>query len=192
MPVSSSGVENKGVETESKFNTNMKIGISIKLGILAGLINCVAWYSFAKSLGYYSVEVYIYRNYVTLAVLIIGIFLTIFLTRKYKNSFLEFSEGLRAGVLFSLMLALVIGIFNYLYFKYITPDTIDFFLSEAKKSDFAKNLSGEELNQFLVAERSTFNSFKLVPPVLFFGLISSLLASAIFRRKNPEASVEEN
>ena len=70
----------------------MKFGISIKLGILAGLINCVAWYAFAKSLGFYSVEVYIYRNYVTLAVLIIGIFLSIFLTRKSKSGFLEFSE----------------------------------------------------------------------------------------------------
>ncbi len=170
----------------------MKFGISIKLGILAGLINCVAWYAFAKSLGFYSVEVYIYRNYVTLAVLIIGIFLSIFLTRKSKSGFLEFSEGLRSGVLYSLMLALIIGIFNYVYFKYITPDTIDFFLSEAKKSDFAKNLKADELNQFLVAERSTFNSFKLVPPVLFFGLISSLLASAMFRRKNPDAPLEDN
>ncbi|MBL0328952.1 MAG: DUF4199 domain-containing protein [Bacteroidetes bacterium] len=170
----------------------MKIGISVKLGIIAGLINCIAWYAFAKSLGFYSVEVYIYRNYVTLGVLITGIFLTIFLTKKGNQGFLEFSEGLKAGVLYSLMLAVVIGIFNYLYFKFITPDTIDFFLSEAKKSEFAKTLTGDELNKFLVEERSTFNSFKLVPPILFFGLISSLLASAIFRRKNPAISDSEN
>lgn len=170
----------------------MKIALSIKLGIIAGVINCIAWYSFAKSLGFYSIEVYIYRNYVTLAVLILGIFLTVFLTRKSKNGFLEFSEGLKSGVLFSLILALILGIFNYLYFKFITPDTIDFFLSEAKNSDFAKKLSETELNEFLVAERSTFSSWKLVPPILFFGLISSLIASAIFRRKNPASSFSEN
>lgn len=170
----------------------MKIGINVKLGIIAGLIICIAWYAFAKSLGFYSVEVYIYRNYVTLAVLILGIFLTIFLTRKSKNGFLEFSQGLRAGVVYSLMIALIVIIFNYIYFKYITPDTIDFFLSEAKKSEFAQKLSGEELNQFLSAEKSTFNSFKLVPPILFFGLISSLIASAIFQKKNPTPPFSEN
>lgn len=170
----------------------MKIGINVKLGVVAGLIICIAWYLFAKSLGFYSVEVYIYRNYVTLAVLILGIFLTVFLTRKSKNGFLEFSQGLRAGVVYSLMIALIIVIFNYLYYKFITPDTIDFFISEAKNSDFAKKLSGDELNQFLIAERSTFNSFKLVPPILFFGLISSLIASAIFQRKNPVPPFSEN
>ena len=170
----------------------MKIGINVKLGVIAGLIICIAWYAFAKSLGFYSVEVYIYRNYVTLAVLILGIFLTVFLTRKSKNGFLEFSQGLRAGVVYSLMIALIIVIFNYLYFKFITPDTIDFFLSEAKKSEFAQKLSAEELTQFLAAEKSTFNSFKLVPPILFFGLISSLIASAIFQKKNPVPPFSEN
>ena len=51
----------------------MKIGINVKLGVIAGLIICIAWYAFAKSLGFYAVEVYIYRNYVSLAVLILGI-----------------------------------------------------------------------------------------------------------------------
>ncbi len=170
----------------------MKIGINVKLGVIAGLLICIAWYALAKSLGFYSVEVYIYRNYVTLALLIIGIFLTVFLTRKNKNGFLDFSQGLRAGVLYSLVIAVFVVTFNYIYFKFITPDTIDFFLSEAKKSDFAKKLTGDELNQFLIAERSTFNSFKLVPPILFFGLISSLIASAVFQRKNPVQPFSEN
>lgn len=170
----------------------MKIGINVKLGVIAGLIICIAWYLFAKSLGFYSVEVYIYRNYVTLAVLILGIFLTVFLTRKSKNGFLEFSQGLRSGVLYSLTIALIVMIFNYVYFKIITPDTIDFFISEAKNSDFAKKLTETELNEFLIAERSTFSSWKLVPPILFFGLISSLLASAIFQKKNPIPPFSEN
>ena len=170
----------------------MKIGINVKLGAIAGLLICIAWYAFAKSLGFYSVEVYIYRNYVTLAVLILGIFLTIFLTKRGQNGFLDFSQGLRAGVLYSLTIALFIMIFNYIYFKFITPDTIDFFISEAKNSDFAKKLTTTELNEFLVEERSTFSSWKLVPPILFFGLISSLIASAVFQKKNPTPPFSEN
>lgn len=170
----------------------MKIGINVKLGIVAGLLICIAWFAFAKSIGFYSVEVYIYRNYVTLGLLIIGIFLSVFLTKRNQGGFLDFSQGLRAGVLYSLIIALFVMIFNYVYFKFITPDTIDFFMSEAKNSDFAKTLKESELNEFLVAQRSTFSSWKLVPPILFFGLISSLIASAIFQKKNPVPPFSEN
>lgn len=171
----------------------MKIAINIKLGILAGVINCAAWYAFAKSMGFYAVEVYIYRNYVTLAVLIIGIFLSVFLTRRSKKGFLEFKEALKTGVLYSLMLAIILAVFNYMYYKFITPDTIDYFISEARNSDFAKNLSTAELSKFLAEERSNFSSFKLIPPIIFFGIISSLIAGAIFQRKNPNAiPLDEN
>ena len=36
---------------------SMKIGINVKLGVVAGLLICIVWYLFAKSLGFYSVEV---------------------------------------------------------------------------------------------------------------------------------------
>jgi hypothetical protein len=162
----------------------MKIAISIKLGIVAGLINCLAWFAFAKKLGFYSIDVYVYRNYVTLAVLVLGVFLSVYLTKKNKQGVLEFKEGLKAGVLYSLILATVLAIFNYFYYNYITPDTIDYFLSEAKKAAIAHKLSNMEIAKFLSEEKGNFSSFKLIPPVIFFGLISSLLGSAIFQKKS--------
>ena len=170
----------------------MKIGINIKLGILAGLINCIAWYTFAKKMGYYCVEVYIYRNYVTLAVLILGVFLSVYMTKKNQKGFLEFKQGLRTGLVYSLILATILAIFNYIYYAYITPDTIEYFLSEAKKSEFAKTLSASDLVKFLANERGNFSSFKLIPPIIFFGLISSLLAAASFQKKNPAMPFSEN
>lgn len=170
----------------------MKIGINVKLGILAGVLNCAAWYGFAKSMGFYAVEVYVYRNYVTLAVLIIGIFLSVFLTKRGKQGFIEFKEALKTGVLYSLILAIVLALFNYTYYKFITPDTIDFFISEARNSDYAKNMSTSDLSKFLAEERSNFSSFKLIPPIIFFGIISSLIAGAIFQKKNPANIINEN
>jgi hypothetical protein len=170
----------------------MKIGINVRLGILAGCINCIAWYAFAKKLGFYSIDVYIYRNYVTLAVLILGVFLSVFLTKRKNNTFLEFKEGLKTGVLYSIVLASILAIFNYVYYTFITPDTIDYFLSEAKKSAIAHQLSESDLTKFLASEKSNFSSFKLIPPIIFFGLISSLLAASAFQKKNPANSVSEN
>ncbi len=170
----------------------MKIGVNIKLGVIAGLINCIAWYAFAKKMGFYTVNVYIYRNYVTLAVLITGVFLSVFLTKRSKQGFLEFKQGLKTGVVYSLTLAVILALFNYIYYSYITPDTIDFFLSEARKSDFAQKLSAADLPKFLDSEKSNFSSFKLIPPIIFFGLISSLLAASAFQKKNPAMPFSEN
>ncbi len=170
----------------------MKIGINVRLGIAAGSINCIAWYAFAKKLGFYSIDVYIYRNYVTLAVLILGVFLSVFLTKRKNKSFLEFKEGLKTGVLYSIVLACILGIFNYIYYTYITPDTIDYFLSEAKKSAIAHHLSEADLTKFLAGEKSNFSSFKLIPPIIFFGLISTLLAASAFQKKNPANPITEN
>ncbi len=165
----------------------MKINLSIKFGIIAGIINCAAWFGFAKKLGFYTVEVYLYRNFVSLAVLVIGVFLTVYLTRKKNAGFLEFKKAMQAGIVYSLTLAVVLAIFNYVYYTFITPDTIEYFLSEAKKAAIAHNVKESDIPKFLDGERSNFSSFKLVPPVLFFGLISSLLAGAIFSKKNPHS-----
>jgi len=170
----------------------MKIGISVKLGIAAGIVNCLAWMAFAKKLGFYSIEVYIYRNFVTLGVLVVGVFLSVFLARRKKFGFIEFKEALKAGVMYSLILAVVLALFNYIYYAYITPDTIEYFLSEAKKSAAAHHIIEPELSQFLDRERTNFSSFKLIPPILFFGLISSLLAGAVFRKKDPNATISAN
>ncbi len=163
----------------------MKINLSIKLGIVAGLVTCVAWYMYAKQLGYYAVEVYVYRNYTIYALLLLGVLLLVFLERRKNLGFLEFKDALRNGMFYSLILAVIVATFNYIYYTYITPDTIDYFLSEAKKAAVAHDLKGDELQKFLDGERNNFASFRLVPWILFFGLISSLLAGAIFSKKNP-------
>ncbi len=165
----------------------MKISLNVKSAIIAGIINCIAWYAVAKSLGFYSIEVYVIRNFVTLGLLFTGIFITVFLTRKNNKGFLEFNNALKAGVVFSLILALTLAIFNYFYYTYITPDTIEYFLSEAKKAAIAHNVKDADLQKFLDGERSNFSSYKLIPPVLFFGLIISLLAGAIFQKKDPHS-----
>jgi hypothetical protein len=170
----------------------MKIGINIKLGIAAGIINCIAWYAFAKSLGFYTIDVYIYRNFITLAVLVLGVFLSVYLTKRNNQGFMEFKEGLKTGVLYSIVLAIILACFNYIYYTFITPDTIEYFLSEARKSAMSHNLKELEITNFLDEERSNFNSFKLVPPVLFFGLISSLLAGLVFQKRNPNITYSEN
>jgi hypothetical protein len=165
----------------------MKLSLNIKLAIVAGILNCILWYAVAVNLGFYEIKVYVIRNFSTLGFLLVGIFISIFFLKKNNNGFLEFKNALKTGMLYSLVLAVILAAFNYIYYTFITPDTIDYFLSEAKKAAIAHNIKPEEMKKFLEGEKLNFGSFKLIPPVLFFGLIISLLAGALFQKKDPNA-----
>ena len=111
----------------------MKVSLTVILGVVAGVINSIAWYAFAKKIGFYERDVYVYNNIVAFILLISGVVLSVYFKKRSDNGFLEFKEALKTGLLYSLVFATVLAIFNYIYYTIITPDTIDYFISEAKK-----------------------------------------------------------
>ena len=165
----------------------MKIGISIKFGVAAGLINCIAWYYIAHSFNYYSFHVEQYRYYVTLLLLLTGIPASIYFERRFRSGFIDFKDALKTGVLYSIILSLIIAIFNYAYYKFIVPDAIDYFVSEAKKSMVAGKIKEEDVPKNLELVISYFGSFRVFMSTLIIGLLMSLAASAMLRRKDPQA-----
>ncbi len=169
----------------------MKIGLSIKLGLLLGLLNCLLWYILAVTKGFYVIEVYVYRNYITLATLVIGVILSVFFLKRKNLGLLDFKEAIKTGLLYTFIFAIVLAIFNYIYYNYISPDTIDYFLSEAKNKLIENKVKPQDIPFYLNSERNNFSSFKLLPPVLFFGLISSLITGALMRKSDPH-TLKEN
>jgi hypothetical protein len=169
----------------------MKINTTIKLSVVFGIISCIAWYLLAKNLGFYTVSVYLYRFFFILGFLLIGIFISVFFEKRKNNGFIEFKQALRTGMLYAIVFAVVVAVFNYFYHTFITPDTIDYFLSEAKKAAIAHHIKESEIPAILESERKTFSSFRLVPPILFWGLIASLLAGAVLQKNDPNKQVKE-
>lgn len=166
----------------------MKLPISVKLGVLFGITNSTIWYIISKKLGNYSADLYFNMNFVTIFILVIGIFLSIFITRRQNNGFIVFKGALKAGMLYSIVLSIIYAFFSYLYHNFITPDTVDYFVSIAKKEAEALKLTGVELENFMAMSRSFFDAYRLIPSVLFFGLIISLLAGAVLTKKDPSTS----
>lgn len=163
----------------------MKLTLTVILGITIGLINCIAWYILAKKLGYYEIKVYVYMNYITFALLVVGVCLTIYLKKRKNKGILEFKDALKTGLSYSVIFVIVLALFNYIYYTFITPDTIDYFLSEVKKSLMKDpKVNPLDIPKYLEAERSNFSSFKFIPRILFFGLITSLLAGLVMQKKN--------
>ena len=128
----------------------MKITLNIKLGIAAGVINCIAWYAFAKALGYYSQDVYLYKFLVTLFLLIVGIFASIYFERKKEGGLIEFKNALKSGVLFALIFATILSIYSHVYHEVIAVDVIDYFVSEERKAGLALGKPLDEINKTLI------------------------------------------
>jgi hypothetical protein len=172
----------------------MKSSLNIKLGIGAGLINCIAWYMVSRSLTYYEVvSIDIYRLLFTISLLILGIFLCVFFERKSNNGFLEFKYAFKTGILYSMLLALLLAIFNFIYYKYIAPDAIEYYVSDQKKLAITlQKLKPEEFPKFEEAVRSYFSSFRMFMSTVIMGVIISLVAAGILQKKAPSLPFSEN
>ncbi|MCE9538345.1 MAG: DUF4199 domain-containing protein [Bacteroidetes bacterium] len=164
----------------------MKINLGIKLGIGAGIINSIAWYVIANSLGYYSFAVEQYRYYATLLLLLFGITISIYLERKNKGGFIDFKAAAKCGVLFSVALSLILAAFSYIYYKFIIPDAVDYFVSEARKSMIEGKMTEENITKSLETVISYFGFFRMFMSTLILGVILSLIAGGLLRKKNPQ------
>ncbi len=171
----------------------MKTSLHVTLGVAAGLINCIAWYTLSNLFTYYEVaRVDRYRMLITVVLLITGVFLSIFLSRKKNKGILEFKTAFKTGIVYVIMLALILAIFNYIYYKFIAPDAIDFYISEAKKQVLDNKAKIEDMPKFEEAVRSYFSSFKMFMSTVMIGVIISLVAAGLLHKKSKPIPFREN
>ena len=157
------------------------------------MINCAVWYFVAKSLGFYSLSIYTYKFYSTLLLLLFGVFASIYFTRRSNNGFIEFKQALKTGILYSLVFSTILFLFSLAYHKFIVPDAIDFFASEERKAWLEHDRTLEDVNKYLVEYYiPSFGAFHSLMTSFVWGILLSLLGSAIFRRKNPTIPFSEN
>lgn len=171
----------------------MKSSFTIIAGIGAGLINSIAWYALSRSLTCYEVAtIDLYRFLTGLLLFIIGIFICIFLKRKHNGGYIEFKQAFQTGFVFTLFMAIILAVFNYLYYKFIAPDAVEFYVSEAKKQVQSEKITPEELVRFEERVRNYFGSFKMLMSTLMIGVIISLIEAGILRKKNKTIPFSEN
>jgi hypothetical protein len=172
----------------------MKSSLNSIAGIIAGIINCIAWYALSRHFTYYDVaSVDAYRQAITVSLLLLGVFLVVFFKRKEYNGFLQFKEGFKTGVLYVFLLALCLGIFNYIYYKFLAPDAIEYYLSEQKKFLMATiKVKPDDLPKFEEMVRSAFSPFKMFIQTVLIGVIISLIAAGILQKKAPALPFSEN
>ena len=169
----------------------MKLSIPVKIAIISGMVTCITWYLLALKMGFYSYTYYGIRLLIMFGFIFTGVFTSVILSKRKVGGFFEFKECLKAGMLYTIILALIVAIFNYVSHTFITPDTIDFFCSDIKKTGLEHRQSQAIITQAVEAQKNSFSSFRLFPPALFSGLVFSLLAGAILQKNNPNKHIVE-
>lgn len=172
----------------------MKGSLNILFGIGAGIINCIAWYALSRHFTYYDVvSIDSRRQAITVSLIIVGVFLVVFFKRKANSGFLEFKEAFKTGILYVFVLAAILAIFNYFYYKFIAPDAIEFYVSDQKKLLIATvKTKPEDLPKFEEMVRNAFSSFKMLMQTVLIGIIISLIAAGILQKKAPALPFSEN
>lgn len=161
-----------------------KIGLNVKLGATSGLLICLVWFFAAKSLGYYSLSIYSYKFYSTILFLLVGVFISALYERKINNGVISFKLAVKAALLYCIVLALIITTFNFIYHKFIAVDAVDYFVSQEKQAWIANNRSEADVNEYIVRYYiPSFGSFHTFMTTLIWGVLLSLLAGAVVRKK---------
>ena len=155
-------------------------------------MNCVAWFGIAKAFGYYTIAVDQYRYFVTLILLCLGICVSVYYERKTAGGFIEFKTAMKTGFLYTLILGFFLAVFNFIYYKFIAVDAIDYFLNEARRTMEEGKVKPEDIDKNIEVLKSYFGPFRMMMSTVIMGIILSLLSAAIFRKKNPIVPFSEN
>ena len=169
----------------------MKLPFSISAGIAAGIIFSLSWYLIARSIGFYNGDVYLYRLFLIFGLILLGVLVCVVVTKRRGNGILEFRTALYAGMLYCVGFAILVALFNVFYYKFITPDTIDYYMSEAKRyGENVLKVKQADMPKFLDGEKARFSSLGQIPPILFWGGIVSLVTAALLQKKPPHTFSE--
>lgn len=130
-------------------------------------------------------------QYLTYLILLGGLFLAQTNFRnKYMGGYINYGKAFTVGLLTSVFLSIIMGIYTYIFFKYIDPGAMNEIMSSAEQKMMDKGMSDMEIEQGMAMARK-FQSvglltFFAVAGNIFFGVILSLITSIFVKRENTD------
>lgn len=126
-------------------------------------------------------------EYFSYLIVLAGIFLAQFNFRnKYLGGFITYGEAFKIGMLSSLFLGIIMGVYTYIFFKYIDPGALEAGMALAEQKMMDQGRSDQEIEQGLKFMEMVNNvgwyTFFAVVGNFFIGSIFGLI-TAIFVKK---------
>ena len=131
-----------------------------------------------------------YLEFVTTIFLAIGIYMAILKKRDELGGAISFKQAMQAGLIATFVVALLSGIFSFLYFKYSDPDytaKLAQHFVDAYKARLGRGLTPEEEKNLLSNATAEYSAAgKMMSEVgtdMFEGLFITLVVAGLLNRK---------
>ncbi len=128
-------------------------------------------------------------QFLSYAVLIAGIVLSQLNYRnKYSNGFIEYGQAFMVGMVTSLVLAIIVGVYTFIFFKFIDPGAMEEVMLQTEQQMLDRGMTDMEIEQGMKLA----SMFQTVGWVTIFallgnfiiGIIISLITSIFIKKEN--------
>jgi hypothetical protein len=160
--------------------------ISIKFGLISGLLG-IAFFVLLDVMGQSGNQSLSYIGYAILAAVIF------FAHKAFKeegDGFMNYGQGLGIGTLLSLVSSILSSTFFYIYVTFVSSDYITSVMDKQREKLEESGMADAQIEQAMeMTEKFMTPGMMLIFGVVgtvFFGLILSLVISAITQKKRPE------
>jgi hypothetical protein len=130
-------------------------------------------------------------EYLTYLILLGGLFLAQTNFRnKYLGGYIEYGKAFTLGLLTCVFLSIIMGIYTFVFFKYIDPGAMEEIMNKAEQSMMDRGMSDMEIEQGMaIASKFQgvgFYTFFAIVGNIFIGTIFSLITSIFVKRENTD------
>jgi hypothetical protein len=116
-------------------------------------------------------------EYLQYLILLAGLFLAqINFRNKYQGGFITYGKAFTVGMLTSLFLSVIMGIYTYIFFQYIDPGAMEEAMTIAEQKMMDQGLSDMQIEQGMAIARK----FQSVWMYTFFAIILNFIIGMIF------------
>ncbi len=128
-------------------------------------------------------------EYLSYLILLAGIILVqINYRNKYLGGYIDYGKAFLIGFLSSVFLALIMGIYTYIFFKYIDPGAMEEGMALAEQKMMDRGMSDMEIEQGM-AVANKFQSagmftFFAIAGNIFIGMVFSLITAIFVKKEN--------
>lgn len=116
-------------------------------------------------------------EYLSYLILLAGLFLAqINFRNKYQGGFITYGKAFTLGMLTSLFLSVIMGIYTYIFFQYIDPGAMEEAMTIAEQKMMDQGLSDMQIEQGMAIARK----FQSVGMYTVFAIVGNFLIGMIF------------
>lgn len=173
--------------TENSSSLVTPSAVGMRYGLLTGLVSIMVSFAvYALQLDQNSAA-----KFLTTAVLIVGIILAQRNYRQLNAGFMSYGEGMTVGALLSLVVGVLSAVFTYVYTNFVDADVMTRAMEKARTDMEARGtMSDAQIDQAMALSAKFTSGPILLAIVVFgsliFGVLISLITSAIIKNPKPE------